>query len=79
MSHHFSTGNELTPSSKYDFKFKDYAPWVFRHLREDFHIDASDYLVSLSSRKPCIYDEERHDTGERRELNMDRSVAWVGE
>lgn len=42
----FSTGNELTPSSKYDFKFKDYAPWVFRHLREDFHIDASDYLVS---------------------------------
>ena len=41
-----STGNELTPSSKYDFKFKDYAPWVFRHLREDFHIDASDYLVS---------------------------------
>ncbi|KAF9198854.1 Phosphatidylinositol-4-phosphate 5-kinase, partial [Podila verticillata] len=38
------TGNELTPSSKYDFKFKDYAPWVFRHLREDFHIDASDYL-----------------------------------
>ncbi|KAG0062242.1 Phosphatidylinositol-4-phosphate 5-kinase [Podila epicladia] len=39
------TGNELTPSSKYDFKFKDYAPWVFRHLREDFHIDASDYLI----------------------------------
>ncbi|KAG0376155.1 Phosphatidylinositol-4-phosphate 5-kinase, partial [Mortierella sp. AD032] len=38
------TGNELTPSSKYDFKFKDYAPWVFRNLREDFHIDASDYL-----------------------------------
>ncbi|KAG9067602.1 Phosphatidylinositol-4-phosphate 5-kinase [Linnemannia hyalina] len=44
------TGNELTPSSKYDFKFKDYAPWVFRHLREDFHIDASDYLVSLTSK-----------------------------
>jgi len=35
----------LTPSSKYDFKFKDYAPWVFRNLREEFHIDASDYLV----------------------------------
>ncbi|KAI8603466.1 hypothetical protein EDD21DRAFT_302249 [Dissophora ornata] len=44
------TGNELTPSSKYDFKFKDYAPWVFRNLREDFHIDASDYLVSLTSK-----------------------------
>ncbi|KAF9560000.1 Phosphatidylinositol-4-phosphate 5-kinase [Mortierella alpina] len=44
------TGNELTPSSKYDFKFKDYAPWVFRHLRQDFHIDASDYLVSLTSK-----------------------------
>ncbi|KAF9420904.1 Phosphatidylinositol-4-phosphate 5-kinase, partial [Entomortierella beljakovae] len=45
------TGNELTPSSKYDFKFKDYAPWVFRHLRQDFHIDASDYLVSLTKHK----------------------------
>ncbi|KAG0271713.1 Phosphatidylinositol-4-phosphate 5-kinase [Linnemannia exigua] len=44
------TGNELTPSSKYDFKFKDYAPWVFRNLREDFHIDASDYLMSLTSK-----------------------------
>jgi len=40
-----STGNEMTPSSKYDFKFKDYAPWVFRSLRKHFHIDASDYLV----------------------------------
>ncbi|CAG8627709.1 455_t:CDS:2, partial [Scutellospora calospora] len=38
------TGNELTPSAKYDFKFKDYAPWVFRRLREFFHIDAADYL-----------------------------------
>lgn len=37
----------MTPSSKYDFKFKDYAPWVFRSLREHFHIDASDYLVQL--------------------------------
>nr|CAG8542785.1 12019_t:CDS:10 [Entrophospora candida] len=51
-AHKFSfdiTGNELTPSAKYDFKFKDYAPWVFRHLREFFHIDAADYLVSLTS------------------------------
>ncbi|KAI9436147.1 SAICAR synthase-like protein [Lactarius psammicola] len=43
-------GNELTPSAKYDFKFKDYAPWVFRELREDhFHLDPADYLLSLTS------------------------------
>ena len=51
--HKFSfdiTGNELTPSAKYDFKFKDYAPWVFRHLRARFHIDPADYLVSLTSK-----------------------------
>ncbi|KLO19345.1 SAICAR synthase-like protein [Schizopora paradoxa] len=42
-------GNELTPSAKYDFKFKDYAPWVFRELRENyFCIDPADYLVSLT-------------------------------
>lgn len=39
------TGDELTPGAKYDFKFKDYAPWVFRHLREKFGIDPADYLV----------------------------------
>ena len=43
---YYRTGNELTPYSKYAFKFKDYAPWVFRHLREYFTIDAADYLVS---------------------------------
>ncbi|KAI0320937.1 hypothetical protein OF83DRAFT_1052107 [Amylostereum chailletii] len=44
-------GNELTPSAKYDFKFKDYAPWVFRDLREDFfHLDPADYLLSLTSK-----------------------------
>lgn len=42
------TGNDETPSSRYDFKFKDYAPWVFRSLREQFTIDAADYLVSYS-------------------------------
>ncbi|KAI0266149.1 hypothetical protein BC834DRAFT_935742 [Gloeopeniophorella convolvens] len=43
-------GNELTPSAKYDFKFKDYAPWVFRELREDhFHLDPADYLLSLTA------------------------------
>ncbi|KAF2144609.1 uncharacterized protein K452DRAFT_306414 [Aplosporella prunicola CBS 121167] len=51
--HKFSfdiTGNELTPSAKYDFKFKDYAPWVFRHLRQTFKIDPADYLMSLTSK-----------------------------
>ncbi|KAG5338292.1 hypothetical protein C0989_007714 [Termitomyces sp. Mn162] len=44
-------GNELTPSAKYDFKFKDYAPFVFRSLREDyFHLDPADYLLSLTSK-----------------------------
>ncbi|KAI4275541.1 MAG: hypothetical protein LQ337_003146 [Flavoplaca oasis] len=51
--HKFSfdiTGNELTPSAKYDFKFKDYAPWVFRHVRAHFKLDPADYLVSLTSK-----------------------------
>lgn len=51
--HKFSfdiTGNELTPSAKYDFKFKDYAPWVFRHLRNIFRLDPADYLMSLTSK-----------------------------
>ncbi|KIM24216.1 hypothetical protein M408DRAFT_11102 [Serendipita vermifera MAFF 305830] len=44
-------GNEMTPSAKYDFKFKDYAPWVFRSLREDsFNLDPADYLLSLTSK-----------------------------
>ncbi|KAI9682752.1 MAG: Phosphatidylinositol-4-phosphate 5-kinase [Trizodia sp. TS-e1964] len=46
----FSTGNELTPSARYDFKFKDYAPWVFRHLRSKFMLDPADYLMSLTSK-----------------------------
>ncbi|WPG97968.1 SAICAR synthase-like protein [Acrodontium crateriforme] len=44
------TGSELTPSAKYDFKFKDYAPWVFRHLRASFGLDPAEYLVSLTSK-----------------------------
>ncbi|WOO84601.1 Phosphatidylinositol 4-phosphate 5-kinase its3 [Vanrija pseudolonga] len=53
-SHKYSfdmLGNELTPSAKYDFKFKDYAPWVFRELRDDhFHLDPADYLLSLTAK-----------------------------
>lgn len=44
------TGNELLPYSKYDFKFKDYAPQVFRALREFFKIDPADYLVALTGK-----------------------------
>jgi 1-phosphatidylinositol-4-phosphate 5-kinase len=40
----------LTPSAQYDFKFKDYAPWVFRHLRSKFRLDPADYLMSLTSK-----------------------------
>ena len=40
------TGNEMTPSSKYDFKFKDYAPWVFRRIRNVFRVDPAEYLVT---------------------------------
>ncbi|KAF9245387.1 hypothetical protein BU15DRAFT_85686 [Melanogaster broomeanus] len=44
-------GNEVTPSAKYDFKFKDYALWVFRELREDyFQLDPADYLLSLTAK-----------------------------
>lgn len=38
------------PSAKYDFKFKDYAPWVFRHLRALFRLDPADYLMSLTGK-----------------------------
>ena len=43
-------GTDRTPSSKFDFKFKDYAPWVFRFLRHSFSIDAAEYLVELTGR-----------------------------
>jgi 1-phosphatidylinositol-4-phosphate 5-kinase len=45
-----SKGNELSPASTHDFRFKDYAPWVFRYLRTAFHLDPAEYLVSLTSR-----------------------------
>ena len=45
-----STGNQVTPGVKYDFKFKDYAPLVFRHLRKSFNIDPAEYLVSLTGK-----------------------------
>jgi len=43
-------GGAKTPFSKYEFKFKDYAPEVFRHLRSVFHVDQADYLLSLTEK-----------------------------
>ncbi|KAJ3291874.1 Phosphatidylinositol-4-phosphate 5-kinase [Rhizoclosmatium sp. JEL0117] len=43
-------GNEMMPKAIYDFKFKDYAPWVFRHIRDIFMIDAPEYLLSLTGK-----------------------------
>ncbi len=42
-------GSPQTPPHKLPkpFKFKDYAPKVFHHLRERFNIDQSHYLNSL--------------------------------
>ena len=44
------SGQELTPTQKYDFKFKDYAPLVFRKLRQYFRVDVNDYLHSLTGK-----------------------------
>jgi len=42
--------NELLPSSEYYYKFKDYAPWVFRSIRDMCKIDTADYLMSLTDK-----------------------------
>lgn len=43
-----SAGSMLTPAhSMRDFKFKDYAPEVFRHIRERFGINPADYLLTV--------------------------------
>ncbi|CAM6114143.1 unnamed protein product [Calypogeia fissa] len=42
------SGTTLTPPHQSsDFKWKDYCPMVFRHLRELFKIDAADYMLSI--------------------------------
>lgn len=41
-------GSQLTPPHQsVDFKWKDYCPMVFRHLRELFKIDTADYMLSI--------------------------------
>ncbi|ORX47297.1 hypothetical protein BCR36DRAFT_584805 [Piromyces finnis] len=42
--------NELMPSSEYYYKFKDYAPLVFRSIREICKIDTTEYLMSLTDK-----------------------------
>ena len=43
------TGSSTTPAhSNRDFKFFDYAPLVFRRIRNLFDIDQADYLLSLT-------------------------------
>lgn len=45
-----SQGSQTTPAhSNRDFVFIDYAPNVFRRIRRLFHIDAADYLLSLTA------------------------------
>lgn len=41
-------GNTQAPPTKYEFKFKDYAPEVFRDLRRMFNVNQADYLMSLN-------------------------------
>jgi 1-phosphatidylinositol-4-phosphate 5-kinase len=38
---------ETEPHKTGLFKFRDYCPLVFQHLRQKFGIDPADYLVSL--------------------------------
>lgn len=44
------SGTAGAASAKHVFKFKDYAPWVFRHLRDLFRLDPADYLMSLTAK-----------------------------
>lgn len=41
-------GNTQAPPTKYEFKFKDYTPDVFRDLRDMFNVNQADYLMSLN-------------------------------
>ncbi|KAL1561284.1 Phosphatidylinositol 4-phosphate 5-kinase 1 [Salvia divinorum] len=41
-------GSKLTPPHQsIDFRWKDYCPVVFRHLRELFHVDPADYMLAI--------------------------------
>ncbi|XP_073315862.1 phosphatidylinositol 4-phosphate 5-kinase 1-like [Primulina huaijiensis] len=41
-------GSKLTPPHQsVEFRWKDYCPVVFRHLRELFHVDPADYMLAI--------------------------------
>jgi hypothetical protein len=43
----YREGSGETPPHKFEsFKFKDYCPLVFRHLRQKFNIDQAEYMVN---------------------------------
>ncbi|KAI5966084.1 MSS4 [Candida margitis] len=44
----FQDNDTITPASNYDFRFYDYAPQVFRWLRDQFNIDQANYLISIT-------------------------------
>ncbi|KAI8096246.1 uncharacterized protein BX664DRAFT_291004 [Halteromyces radiatus] len=46
--HPLDKGDRWTPGRKHEFK--DYAPWVFRSIRQKSLIKTSDYLFSLTSK-----------------------------
>ena len=49
-------GTAITPPHQLNqtFKFKDYAPTVFRRIRERFGIDSAEYMLSLCGIKNFI-------------------------
>jgi len=51
VKHRFpARGSKETPAHKMrDFKFKDYHPEVFRHIRQRFGIDAADYTLTVTN------------------------------
>jgi 1-phosphatidylinositol-4-phosphate 5-kinase len=49
-------GSAETPAhGHHDFRFKDYAPLVFRQIRERFGIEAPDYMLSLTHHSRLKY------------------------
>jgi len=45
-----SSGKILQEGEKYDFEFKDYAPKVFKKIREFSNINSEDYIKSISDK-----------------------------
>ncbi|VVA13672.1 PREDICTED: phosphatidylinositol 4-phosphate [Prunus dulcis] len=39
--------NKTPPHQSFEFRWKDYCPMVFRHLRELFQVDPADYMLAI--------------------------------